>query len=117
MSERMDELEPRFKRACMQKAWIVVMSYPVGLLLLLLSILWSGSGAMLARITLVAILVGLYFAPVHWFTRGQLRADARLIRQLDRKGLANANEAARIGESVNRNFRRLLRVHRPPPGS
>jgi hypothetical protein len=108
MTGRMEALEPRFKVAAMQKARIVVGAYSVVALILLISLAWSGSGIILSRCALVLLLVGLHFAPVHFFVGGELRADARLMRKLDNERLARAREAAKLGQDTSQELRARL---------
>jgi len=108
MDERQDELQPRFKVAAMQKAWFVVALYVIGTLGLLVSIFWSGATAILIRVGIAAFLLSLYFAPVHYFVRGHLRANAKLVHDLDKKSLAHAKKAAKLGQILNKRLRRKL---------
>ncbi len=112
MDERLEELEPRFKGAAMQKAWVVIAVYFVGSLGLLFSIFWSGLTVILIRVGIVGFLTGLYMAPVHYFVRGDLRADARLARDLDKTSMAHARKAARIGQTMNKRLRKTLGARR-----
>lgn len=105
MTRQMDALEPRFREAAMQKAWIVLMSFIIGPLVLMISVAWSGLAIILVRVAIVCALVAVYFAPVHYFVRGELRADARLMRRLDRKSLDRAKKAAKLGQSMSKRMR------------
>ncbi|MFV1980502.1 MAG: hypothetical protein ACC655_05050 [Rhodothermia bacterium] len=106
MDQRLDELEPRVKVAAMQKAWFVLAVYVIGTLGLLFSFFWSGWTVVFVRIGIAGFLVGLYFIPVHHFLSGSRREDARLFRELDRKSLAYARKAAKIGQATTRALRK-----------
>ena len=108
IEERMEELRPRFKVAAIQKAWFVLAAYLLGTIVLLLSIAWSGLLVIQIRIGIVGFLVGLHFVPVHFFVRGDLRSEARLVRELDKQSLARAKKAAEIGQATNKELRRKL---------
>lgn len=112
MTKQMDELEPRFKEAAMQKAWIVLMSFIFGSLILMFSFAWSGLVAWVVRAAIVCLLIAIYCAPVHYFVGGELRADARLVRRLDRESLSKAKRAARVGQSMNKRMRKRLGIDR-----
>jgi len=112
LDERSEELKPRFKGAAMQKAWFVIASYLVGSLGLVFSIFWSGLTVILIRVGIVGFLIGLYVAPVHYFVRGDLKADARLVRDLDKISMAHARKAARIGQTMNKRLRKTLSAKR-----
>lgn len=112
MDNRLDQLQPRFKVAAMQKAWYVLALYVIGTFGLLISIVWSGTTVILLRIGITGVLVGLYFVPVHYFALGHLRADAMLVRDLDKRSLANARKAAKLGQIMNKRLRKKLGVKR-----
>ncbi|MFC2085830.1 hypothetical protein ACFLRO_01315 [Bacteroidota bacterium] len=112
IEQYVEVLRPRCRRAAMQKAWFLLVVYSIGSIGILVSVLWSGWTVMFARIAVAGVLAGLFFVPTQYFVFGTLREDARLLRNLEKKGLDNARKAAQVGRKLNQRLQRELRADR-----